>query len=139
MPEVAATLAPWLSWIDQRLPFDTMSRDVTSNHFEKIISGIAMRTGRRDYVPVTRTCGTVLHPWEEAMTRIESFAETRSEILMARRREQMPRTIRRGFGLLLGAVLLVVSLAVGNTSAVAQFAGPTPLTLVNGWAHPKLC
>jgi hypothetical protein len=32
-----------------------------------------------------------------------------------------------------GAALLVASLIVGSTSALAQFAGPTPLTLINGW------
>jgi hypothetical protein len=36
---------------------------------------------------------------------------------------------------LAGAALLVASLVVGSTSALAQFAGPTPLTLINGWIN----
>jgi hypothetical protein len=36
---------------------------------------------------------------------------------------------------LAGAALLVVSLIVGSTSALAQYAGPTPLTLINGWTN----
>ena len=39
---------------------------------------------------------------------------------------------RSAFFLLFGAVLLV-SFALSSTSAFAQFVGPTPLTLVNGW------
>jgi hypothetical protein len=34
---------------------------------------------------------------------------------------------------LAGTALLVASLIVGSTSALAQFTGPTPLTLINGW------
>jgi hypothetical protein len=52
------------------------------------------------------------------MTRFESF-----------RQVQVHRIIRSRFGLLLVGVLLTV----GSTSALAQFAGPTPLSLVNGW------
>jgi hypothetical protein len=33
------------------------------------------------------------------------------------------------------AALLVASLIVGSTSALAQFAGPTALTLINGWTN----
>jgi hypothetical protein len=47
---------------------------------------------------------------------------TRSELFT-----QPSRIFRSGFGLLLGAVLLT------SASAVAQFVGPAPLTLVNGW------
>jgi hypothetical protein len=43
------------------------------------------------------------------------------------------RVIRSGFGLLLGAALL--SAAVGSLPALAQFQGPTPLTLINGWTN----
>ena len=39
------------------------------------------------------------------------------------------------FDLLLGAALLFASFTVGSTSALAQFAGPTPLTLINGWTN----
>jgi hypothetical protein len=37
--------------------------------------------------------------------------------------------------LLFSAVLLVALVTVGSTLAVAQFAGPTPLTLTNGWTN----
>jgi hypothetical protein len=43
--------------------------------------------------------------------------------------------IRRPLSLLLGAVLLVASLTVISTPAFAQFVGPTPLTLINGWTN----
>lgn len=42
------------------------------------------------------------------------------------------RFIRSAFGLVVGAALLV---AVGSTPAHAQFAGPAPLTLINGWSN----
>ena len=45
------------------------------------------------------------------------------------------RMIRRPFGVLLGVAMLVASLTAGSTPAVAQFTGPTPLTLINGWAN----
>jgi hypothetical protein len=41
--------------------------------------------------------------------------------------------MRSAFGMLLGAALIIVSFTIGSTSALAQFAGPTPLSLVNGW------
>jgi hypothetical protein len=44
----------------------------------------------------------------------------------------MDRIIRSAFGLVVGAALLVVA---GGTPAHAQFAGPTPLTLINGWTN----
>jgi hypothetical protein len=37
--------------------------------------------------------------------------------------------------LLLTAVVLVTALTAGSTLALAQFVGPTPLTLVNGWTN----
>jgi hypothetical protein len=55
--------------------------------------------------------------------------------LMAWRSRKMDRIIRSAFGLLLDAALLVAAFTVGSTPAVAQFAGPTPLTLVNGWTN----
>ena len=36
---------------------------------------------------------------------------------------------------LAGAALLVASLTVGSTPALAQFTGPTPLSLINGWTN----
>ena len=42
------------------------------------------------------------------------------------------RLIQSAFGLVVGAALLV---AVGSTRAHAQFAGPAPLTLINGWSN----
>ncbi|MGA2388910.1 MAG: hypothetical protein ABSF97_08115 [Candidatus Sulfotelmatobacter sp.] len=45
------------------------------------------------------------------------------------------RRFHSPFGLLLGGALLLAALAVGSTSAFAQFAGPTPLTLINGWTN----
>src|ERR1700731_2280135 len=54
------------------------------------------------------------------MTRFELF-------------RQVHRILRSAFSLLLGAVLLVVSFTLASTSAVAQFAGPTQLSFVNGW------
>jgi hypothetical protein len=46
---------------------------------------------------------------------------------------QVHRILRSAFSLLLGAVLLVASFTLVSTSAIAQFAGPRPLSLVNGW------
>jgi hypothetical protein len=69
------------------------------------------------------------------MTRFESLVATGLVVLMAWMSRQMHRTIRSALGMLLGAALLVASLTVGSTSALAQFAGPTPLTLVNGWTN----
>jgi hypothetical protein len=56
------------------------------------------------------------------MTRFESF-------------RQMQRVIRSASGLLLGAALLLASFTLGSTPAFAQFAGPVPLSLVNGWTN----
>jgi len=44
---------------------------------------------------------------------------------------QKQRTIRSASGLLLGAAVLLASFT--STPAFAQFAGPVPLSLVNGW------
>ena len=43
--------------------------------------------------------------------------------------------IRSASGLLLGAALLLASFTLGSTPAFAQFAGPVPLSLVNGWTN----
>jgi hypothetical protein len=43
--------------------------------------------------------------------------------------------IRSASGLLLGAALLLASFTLGSTLAFAQFAGPVPLSLVNGWTN----
>jgi hypothetical protein len=45
------------------------------------------------------------------------------------------RKLRRRFGVLLGAALFLTALTVGSTAAFGQFAGPTPLTLINGWTN----
>src|SRR5215467_14483076 len=58
---------------------------------------------------------------EEDMTRSELF-------------RQMPCTLRSAFGLALGAVLLIACMTLASMSAVAQFATPTQLSLVNGWS-----
>jgi hypothetical protein len=50
----------------------------------------------------------------------------------ASRTRCMDRIIRNAFGLVVGAALLV---AAGSTPAHAQFAGPAPLTLINGWTN----
>jgi hypothetical protein len=49
--------------------------------------------------------------------------------------QQVPCILRSAFGLLLSAVLLVACVTFTSTSAVAQFAGPTQLNLVNGWTN----
>jgi hypothetical protein len=65
------------------------------------------------------------------MNRFEKFA--RGFVLpLASRSRQVQRSMRSAFGLLL-AVLVVTSLTLSGTSAFAQFAGPRPLNLVNGW------
>jgi hypothetical protein len=48
---------------------------------------------------------------------------------------QIRRAIRGSFGLLLGAALFAAAFALTSTSAFAQFVGPTPLSLVNGWTN----
>ncbi|HLW84626.1 MAG TPA: hypothetical protein VKR60_05375 [Candidatus Sulfotelmatobacter sp.] len=63
------------------------------------------------------------------MTRFESFSAT-GRVPMASR-----SVVRSGFGLLLGAALLMAGLAAGSSPAIAQFTGPTPLTLINGWTN----
>jgi len=55
------------------------------------------------------------------MTRFELF-------------RQVHQILRSAFSLPLGAVLLVASFTLASTSAVAQFAGPTQLSFVNGWS-----
>src|ERR1700690_2542779 len=59
---------------------------------------------------------------EKIMTRFESF-------------RQMQRVIRSASGLLLGAAVLLASFTLGSTPAFAQFGGPEPLSLVNGWIN----
>ena len=54
--------------------------------------------------------------------------------LTAWKAREMHGVIRKAFGLLFGGALLIASLTGGSTSAFAQFAGPAPLTLVNGWS-----
>ncbi|HET6842985.1 MAG TPA: hypothetical protein VFK06_15125 [Candidatus Angelobacter sp.] len=49
--------------------------------------------------------------------------------------QQRLRIIRRAFGLLRGAALIAVSFTVGSIPVLAQFSGPTPLTLINGWTN----
>ena len=44
------------------------------------------------------------------------------------------RLVRGAFNPLLGAAVLVALFTLASTSAIAQFAGPTQLTLVNGWS-----
>jgi len=46
---------------------------------------------------------------------------------------QMPCIIRRAFGMLLGALLLVTCVTFASTLAAAQFSGPTQVVLQNGW------
>lgn len=53
--------------------------------------------------------------------------------LAAWKTREMHGVIRKAFGLLLGGALLMASLTAGTASAFAQFAGPAPLALVNGW------
>jgi hypothetical protein len=65
------------------------------------------------------------------MNELELSVGTGFARLMTWRSREMRRIIRSAFGLLLGAALLVAALAVGSTPALAQFEGPTPLTLVN--------
>jgi len=47
---------------------------------------------------------------------------------------QVLRTFQSAFHALFGAVVLLASLTVASKPAVAQFVGPTQLTLVNGWS-----
>jgi hypothetical protein len=46
---------------------------------------------------------------------------------------QVHRTVRNASRVLLGAFLLAASFNLASSLAVAQFVGPTPLLLVNGW------
>jgi hypothetical protein len=48
---------------------------------------------------------------------------------------QMHRKIRSVFGVLVGAAVLAVFSTFGSPMALAQFAGPVPLNLVNGWTN----
>jgi hypothetical protein len=47
----------------------------------------------------------------------------------------LSRLVRSAFGLLAGAALVLAALTLGSTSALAQFIGPTPLVLQNGWTN----
>jgi len=66
------------------------------------------------------------------MTKFVSSVATEFAALEASRTRFMDRIVRSAFGLVVGAALLV---AAGSTPAHAQFAGPVPLTLINGWAN----
>jgi hypothetical protein len=68
------------------------------------------------------------------MTHFEAFVASGFVLPMARGSRRAHRVIRSAFSLLLGAVLLVAAFSLSSTSAFAQFVGPTPLNLVNGWA-----
>ena len=48
---------------------------------------------------------------------------------------QMHSTTSNALALLLGMALSVAVLLVGSTPAAAQFVGPTPLQLINGWTN----
>jgi hypothetical protein len=65
------------------------------------------------------------------MTTFVSSDATEFVALKAWRTRFMDRIIRSAFGLVVGAALLVA----GSNPAHAQFAGPTPLTLTNGWTN----
>jgi hypothetical protein len=66
------------------------------------------------------------------MTTFVSSVATEFVALKAWRTRFMDRIIRSAFGLVVGAALLIVA---GSNPAHAQFAGPTPLTLTNGWTN----
>jgi len=66
------------------------------------------------------------------MTKFVSSVATEFAAMKASRTRFMDRLIRNAFGLMVGAALLV---AAGSTPAHAQFAGPVPLTLINGWTN----
>ena len=66
------------------------------------------------------------------MIKFVSSIATEFAALKASRTRFMDRIIRSAFGLVVGAALLV---AAGSTPAHAQFAGPIPLTLINGWTN----
>ena len=66
------------------------------------------------------------------MTTFVSSDATEFVALKAWRTRFMDRIIRSAFDLVVGAALLIVA---GSTPAHAQFAGPTPLTLTNGWTN----
>ena len=67
------------------------------------------------------------------MNRFEEFVASGFVPPLVRKNRQVQRIIRIGLSLLFGAVFLLASVSVSSTSALAQFVGPTPLTLVNGW------
>src|SRR6266849_192953 len=71
-------------------------------------------------------------PTEESMITFVSPVATEFVPSKASRTRFMDRMIRSAFGLVVGAALLV---AAGSTPAHAQFAGPAPLTLINGWVN----
>src|ERR1700720_3065857 len=66
------------------------------------------------------------------MTTFVSSDATEFVALKAWRTRFMDRIIRSAFGLVVGAALLIVA---DSNPAHAQFAGPTPLTLTNGWTN----
>jgi hypothetical protein len=66
------------------------------------------------------------------MTKFVLSVATEFAASSASRTRFMDRLIRSAFGLVVGAALLV---AAGSTPAHAQFAGPVPLTLINGWTN----
>ena len=67
------------------------------------------------------------------MDRFEVLVASGFVLPLVRKNQQMQRTIRTAISLLFGAVLLLASVTLSSTSAFAQFAGPKPLNLVNGW------
>jgi len=66
------------------------------------------------------------------MIKFVSSVATEFAALHASKAQFMDRMVRAAFGLVVGAALLV---AAGSTPAHAQFTGPTPLTLINGWTN----
>jgi len=66
------------------------------------------------------------------MIKFESSVAAEFAASQALRTRFTDRLIRNAFSLMVGATLLV---AAGSTPAHAQFAGPVPLTLINGWTN----
>jgi hypothetical protein len=69
------------------------------------------------------------------MCQFELPVATKVVQTITRRNQPKHRSIRSAFGQLLGAALVVAFLTAVSTSAFAQFSGPTPLTLINGWTN----
>ena len=63
------------------------------------------------------------------MNRFGGFVGSRVSVPMAWRSRQAHRIFQSAFS----AALLIACLSAGSTAAFAQFAGPVPLNLVNGW------